>query len=107
MRSKSRSRLDHDRVIKVPSRKTQIIITVLSQCMYSTHADAYPAFIRMKILRYWRNQAIPRPALPRNRKMSWLMGLERPEVTRKHVAVQNGGCQALWNLQMNLISMSR
>lgn len=86
------------------------MITVLSQCMYSTHAEPYPAFILIKILRYWRNQAIPRPALPRNRKMSWLMGLERPEVTRKHVAVQNGGCQALWNqqsFQYRLISTSR
>lgn len=26
--------------------------------------------------------------------MSWLMWLERPEVTLRHVAVQNGGSQA-------------
>lgn len=58
MRRKSRSHLDHGHVIKVPSRRTQIIVTVLSQCMYSACAEPYPAFILIKILHYWRNQAI-------------------------------------------------
>lgn len=54
-RSKSSSRLDH--VIKVPCRRTQIIAAVLSQCMYSACAEPYPAFILIKLLRYWRKQA--------------------------------------------------
>lgn len=35
------------------------MVAVLSQCMYSACAEPYPAFILIKIPRYWRKQAIP------------------------------------------------